>query len=167
MENKQFYIKVNGQKVEVTEEVYRAYVRPIGSSQRKARRESRCLVKGERYGLVRCKEDCGKCPYYSAGNKLLGGVLSLDSFADFGYDEPADIDIESEVSEREENSERITALYGAIELLTEQQKWVISELFFKGKTQQAVAAQLGISQQAVSNILNRALAALKKNLKKF
>ena len=88
MENKQFYIRVNGQEVEVTEEVYRAYVRPVSALRRRERRESRCLVKGRRYGLVRCKADCGKCPYYSAGNKLRGGVLSLDALREAGYDFP-------------------------------------------------------------------------------
>lgn len=33
-EQKQFYIIVNGQRVEVTEEVYRAYVRPVRAQQR-------------------------------------------------------------------------------------------------------------------------------------
>lgn len=167
MENKQFYIKVNGQKVPVSEEVYRAYVRPITSSQRAARRNSKCLVKGVRSGLVRCKKDCSECPYYSAGNKLLGGVLSLDVLKDDGREEAAISDIERDLIECEEDNQRIDALYRAIEHLTEQQKLVIEELFFNGRTQQKVAEQLGISQQAVSNILNRALATLKKNLKKF
>ena len=167
MENKQFYIKVNGQKVPVSEEVYRAYIRPITSRQRTERRNSKCLVKGVRSGLIRCKKDCSKCPYYSAGNKLLGGVLSLDAFAALGYDEPSDVDIENEVTDKVERNEQISALYSAIEHLTEQQKLVIKEIFFNDKTQQKVAEQLGISQQAVSNILDRALAALKKNLKKF
>lgn len=167
METKHYYIKVKGQRVEVTEEVYRAYVRPVTSSQRTARRNGRCLVKGKRAGLVRCTKDCSKCPYYLAGNKLLGGVLSLDAFAAYGYDEPSDVDIESEVSEKLERSEQISALYSAIEHLTEQQKLVVKELFFNGKTQKKVAEQLGISQQAVSNILDRALASLKRNLKKL
>lgn len=166
-ETKQYYIKVKGQKVDVTEEVYRAYVRPVNASQRAARRNGKCLVKGKRSGLVRCTKDCSQCPYYTVGNKMLGGVLSLDAFAAFGYDKPSDVDIENEVSEKMEHSERISALYSAIEYLTEQQKLVIKELFFNGKTQQKVAEQLGISQQAVSSILDRALASLKKNLKKF
>ena len=51
-EQKKFYVTVNGQKVEVSEEVYRAYVRPMNASERKERREARCMVKGKRKGLV-------------------------------------------------------------------------------------------------------------------
>ena len=50
-EQKQYYVIVNGQKVEVTEEVYRAYVRPVRAQQRTEKRNKRCKVKGERFGL--------------------------------------------------------------------------------------------------------------------
>lgn len=55
-EQKQFYVVVNGQRVEVTEEVYRAYVRPVRAQQRAARRNWRCVLKAKKYGLVRCKK---------------------------------------------------------------------------------------------------------------
>ena len=42
-EQKQFYVIVNGQRVEVTEEVYRAYVRPVRTQQRAERRNWRCV----------------------------------------------------------------------------------------------------------------------------
>ena len=113
-EQKQYYITVKGQKVPVSEEVYRAYVRPVEASEREERRNSKCLVKGERSGLVRCKEDCSKCPYHMAGNKLLGGKLSLDGLIDQGYEESSGEDIESEVIERQEKNKRTEALHKAI-----------------------------------------------------
>ena len=166
MENKQFYIKVNGQKVGVTEEVYRAYVRPVTALQRRKRRESRCLVKGRRYGLVRCKEDCGKCPYYSTGNKLQGGVLSLDALRDAGYDGVSDEDIEGGFLEREETVGKTAALHKVIEQLTERQKEMVKMVYFEGKTQEEVAAYYGVGKQAVSNAMQRIYAALKRNLEK-
>ena len=166
MENKQFYIKVNGQKVGVTEEVYRAYVRPVTALQRRKRRESRCLVKGKRYGLVRCKEDCGKCPYYSAGNKLLGGVLSLDALCEAGYDGVSEEDIEGELSEQEENIGRTAALHKAIGQLTERQKEMVRMVYFEGKTQEEVAVRYGVGKQAVSNAMQRIYAALRRSLEK-
>lgn len=66
-EQKQYYVIVNGQKVEVTEEVYRAYVRPVRAQQRTEKRNKRCKVKGERFGLVRCNGDCSKCEYAKSG----------------------------------------------------------------------------------------------------
>lgn len=167
MENKQFCLTIKGQKVSVSEEVYRAYIRPINARKRAELRNNKCQVKGERFGLVRCKEDCSKCPYFTEGNKRRGIVLSLDGLVEDGHEEAAHTDLESDLIEYEEINEKIAALHKAIGHLTEQQKLVIKELFFNGKTQQAVAEQFGISQQAVSNILNRALAALKKNLEKF
>lgn len=165
MENKQFYIKVNGQKVPVSEEVYRAYVRPITSSQRTARRNSKCLVKGKRSGLVRCKNDCSKCPYYSAGNKLLGGVLSLDALKDDGKEEAATSDIERDLIEFEENNQRIAALHRAIEKLNERQQYIVREIYFYGKSQKEVCEVLGIDKTSMSKALSRALASLKKILK--
>lgn len=164
MENKQFYIKVNGQKVGVTEEVYRAYVRPVTALQRRKRRESRCLVKGRRYGLVRCKEDCGKCPYYSAGNKLQGGVLSLDALRDAGYDEVSDEDVEGGLLEREETIGKAAALHKAIEKLNERQRYIIREIYFGGKTQKELCELLGIDKTSMSKAVSRALASLKKHM---
>ena len=167
MENKQFYIRVNGQEVEVTEEVYRAYVRPVSALRRRERRESRCLVKGRRYGLVRCKADCGKCPYYSAGNKLRGGVLSLDALREAGYDGASEEDTERDLSEREKNSGKTAALHKAIGRLTERQKEMVRMVYFEGKTQEEVAAYYGVSKQAVSNAMQRIYAALRRNLEKI
>lgn len=62
-EQKEFYVTVNGQKVEVSEEVYRAYVRPVRAQQRTEKRNRRCKVKGARLGLVRCKGNCSECEY--------------------------------------------------------------------------------------------------------
>ena len=44
MENKgkRFVLKIRGQEVEVSEEVYRAYVRPIRAEQRQKRRQWKC-----------------------------------------------------------------------------------------------------------------------------
>lgn len=39
---KKYIIKVRGEEVEVSEEVYRAYIRPIRAEQRRKRREWKC-----------------------------------------------------------------------------------------------------------------------------
>ena len=47
-EQKQYYITVKGQKVPVSEEVYRAYVRPVRAQQRAMRRNWRCVLKADK-----------------------------------------------------------------------------------------------------------------------
>ena len=43
MENKKFYVTIKGKQIEVTEEVYREYVRPIRNEQRQKRRDGASL----------------------------------------------------------------------------------------------------------------------------
>lgn len=170
MENKdtkQFYLFVKGEKVAVSEEVYRAYVRADDSAARSQRRNSKCLVKGERKGLVRCKGNCEECPYYSAGNKLLGGVLSLDGLIEEGYEEVADTDIENELIANEEKEKMLTALPKAIASLKKKQQYIVKAIYFQGKSQKEVANELGVFQSTVSETLNCAVAKLKKFLKNF
>ena len=165
-ETKQYYIKVNGQRVEVTEEVYRAYVRPVNASQRADRRNGKCLVKGKRSGLVRCTKDCSQCPYYTAGNKMLGGVLSLDTLGADGYEEQSPADIERDLIEREETALQTAALYKAIGKLNERQQYIVREIFFKGRTQEEVRKDIGISKSSMSEAYHCILKLLKNFLQK-
>ena len=84
---KKYIIKIKGETVEVNEEIYRAYVRPIRAEQRKKRKEWKC-VKLSRTGkyYVRCKERCEACPYYLSGKNARGNKLSLDRMAEAGID---------------------------------------------------------------------------------
>ena len=170
MENKdtkQFYLFVKGEKVAVSEEVYRAYVRADDSAARSQKRNSKCLVKGERKGLVRCKRNCEECPYYSAGNKLLGGVLSLDGLIEEGYEEVADTDIENELIANEENDTKSKALYSAMEKLTKRQRYIIREIYFNGKSQAELCRIFNMEKSAMSKTVSRALKSLRKFLEKF
>lgn len=166
MENKQFYIKVNGQKVPVSEEVYRAYVRPVNARKRAELRNNKCQVRGERSGLVRCREDCSECPYFIKGNKRRGSVLSLDGLIENGHEEAAHTDMERELIEHEENTQQVIALHNAIEQLTERQRKMVHMIFFEGKTQDELAAYYGVKKQAVSNAMQRIYATLKRKLEK-
>lgn len=162
---KNFYIFVDGQKITVSEEVYRAFVRPIRAQQRKARRNQKCRVKGERLGLVRCKEDCSICPYAAKGDTN-GAELSLEGLIESGYEVPSDINIEENFISQEEYFEKTGALREAIQTLNERQKFIIQEIYFKEKSKSAVAKQLGIQPSALSQALCRIMAKLKKFLQK-
>ena len=58
----------------------------------------------------------------------------------------------------------VTRLHAAISKLSTRQQTLIRELFFHRKTQTAIAEQLGISQQAVSDQLSTIIKKLKKLL---
>ena len=57
-----------------------------------------------------------------------------------------------------------TRLHAAISKLSTRQQTLIRELFFHRKTQAAIAEQLGISQQAVSDQLSTIIKKMKKLL---
>ena len=64
----------------------------------------------------------------------------------------------------EERNERLEKLRSAIARLSERQQYLIKAIFFKGKTQIDIALEIGVSKQAVSNAIHRALTSLKKLL---
>lgn len=132
-ENKAFYLYVKGQKVEVSEEVYRAYVQP----ERKQRMRE-----------------------YRAKEKIQ--ITSVEVLAENGF-EIADKsqDFESALIEREEQAEELTRLRAAIEKLSERDRHVVQLYFFEGKTQQEIADFLGITRQAVQKQLGKILDRLK------
>ena len=167
MENKQFYLTVKGQKVPVSEEVYRAYVRPVRAEQRSRRREWRCVLKGEKYGLVRCKQDCAKCKYALAGNIPTGNHVSLDALKEAGFDMQSADDIEEALIERDEKLEWIGRLHKAIGKLNDRQQYIIKEIFFNGKTQEDVRHAIGISKSSMSEAYHNALKLLKNFLQKI
>ena len=160
MENKDkgFYLNVRGKEVEVSEEVYRAYIRPIRNEQRRKRREWRCRVKGKNGKFVRCQNDCKECPYALSGQNALGNKLSLDRMRDDGADiEDCHLDVAQNYITDEEKKE----LYGAINKLTSRQKEIVNLIYFEQKTQEEAAAIIGVSHQAISKALKKILAELK------
>ena len=159
MENQdEKYLKVNGEKVNVSEAVYRAYVRPVRAEQRRRRREWRCMVKGVNGRLVRCKADCKKCQYALSGQNATGNKLSLNWMKDDGvYVEDRRLDVEQNYIAKEEKQE----LYVAIASLTPRQKELVRLIYFENKTQDDVAEIWNVSQQAVSKALGKILTKLK------
>ena len=63
-------------------------------------------------------------------------------------------------------NERDVLLYDAISKLNERQRKVIVELFYNGKTQTDLAAEMGLSINAMSHLVNRTLAKLRAYLEK-
>ena len=57
-------------------------------------------------------------------------------------------------------------LYQAINTLTERQKMVIRELYYEHKNRKELAQELGLSENALAQLLKRILAKLRKFLEK-
>ncbi len=132
-ESKTYYLYVKGQKVEVSEEVYRAYVQP----ERKQRMREH-----------RAKEKIS--------------VMSLEALSEKGFElEDGTQDFESGLIENEEHTEEISKLHAAIEQLSERDRQIVQLYFFESKTQQEIADVLGVSQQAVQKRLDKVLGRIK------
>lgn len=164
--NQKFVIKVSGKEVEVTEEVYRAYVRPIRAEQRRKRREWKCNILSENGGhYVRCNKNCETCAYYQSGHNAIGNKLSLEKMAEAGVDveDPAQ-DVETLYIEKETKREDKAELYKAISKLTKRQQEFVGLIFFEGKTQEDVARIYKVDKSAVSHAMGRIYNTLKKYL---
>ncbi len=55
----------------------------------------------------------------------------------------------------------------AIDMLTESQRNAIIAIFYHGMTQRAYAKEIGISEQAVGQLISRALLKMKKYIEKL
>ncbi len=166
-ETKKFYLNIRGEKVEVSEEVYRAYVRPIRTEQRRERRAWKCKVMGEKGNLVRCKGKCSECEYANDGNKATGNILSLDKLLEKGI-EIADKHLtpEEQFIEKESRTSLQEQVHKAISQLTPRQQDMVRMIYFEGMSQEEVSEFYGVGKQAISNAMQRIYVTLKKFLEK-
>jgi len=166
-EGKKYFLTVKGEKVEVSEEVYREYKKPHRAEKKRIQRMCRCRIlrddfKKQKSYMKRCLGDCSKCE-----NKEVGSVLSLNALADSGWDRADETnDIESNLIDQETRKEERAAVHNAIAKLTPRQQEIVKLYFYQGKTQVEIAEELGIKRTAVENALQRILVTLKKFLEK-
>ena len=166
-EEKKYYVTIKGERVEVTEEVYRAYVRPIRAEQRRKRREWKCRIRGPKGNLIRCPHDCKTCEYALAGKNATGNMLSLDGIKSAGIEiEDRDLNIEEMFIEREERALMQNRLHMAISMLNDRQQQMVKMVYFENLSQEEVAKRMGVNKQAISNAMQRIYASIKKNLEK-
>ena len=95
-----------------------------------------------------------------------GNGTSLDLLCEAGFDAPSSVDIEADLIECEERLEQSARVQEAIRQLNERQQYIIREVYFNGRTQAEVSRALGIDKTSISKAVARALASLKKILKK-
>ena len=67
-EAKKFFIPIDGMPIEVSEEVYRAYYRPIWNTRYHAQKNGECRC--TKAQIWKCDGVCSGCPFYAAGKKV-------------------------------------------------------------------------------------------------
>lgn len=168
-EGKKRSLTIGKETIEVSEEVYRAYMRPIKAEHQRKRRQWKCRVLSENGGhYCRCNNRCEACAYYLAGNNALGNNLSLDKMVENGvFIEDKSLELENNFIEKETNKEEYQKLYEAIKKLTEKERSLLKLLFYKHKSTVEISAILGVSQQAISKAKMKIIKKLKLFLKKW
>ena len=89
--------------------------------------------------------------------------LSYEVFADAGFDIPSE---EALVEEIVEDKLLTDMLLKALSELTEDERFFINELFYKRKSERAIAKEIGVSQNTVHYHKNRLLEKLQKLMEK-
>lgn len=67
-EAEKYFIPVDGNPIEVSEEVYRAYYQPIWNTRYHAQKNGECRC--TKAQLWKCDGVCPGCPFYAAGKKV-------------------------------------------------------------------------------------------------
>jgi len=137
-EKKKYLIRVQGQLVSVTEEVYLTYYRMN-------RRELHLQEKDAKHGVF----------FYSA----------LDTSETNGEDAIPDL-ISPRVEDIVEDKLIAERLHKCIAQLTQEEQELIFSLFFQNKSEHQLSAETGIPRMTIHNRKKRILARLKKLLDK-
>ena len=153
---KEYYLFVEGQKVMVSEEVYRAYMQPIWREQRNNRNRWRCRDGNG----VRCKKDCAECEIATIGKGANGYVISLEALVD--EEEMCLVD-EKDLLDDVIHDMQLEALKKAISELDKEDRELV-ELLLSGMKKKECADKLGISPRMFDH---REKIVLKKIQKKF
>ena len=134
--NPQRYIEIDGEQIPVSEEVYRAYKRPLWAECKRKERAKRCRDENG----FRCTKDCRTCEKTRDGS-----VLSLDKFNDEGYEVADSVDL----AELAADKLLLEQLVKALDDLDPDERSLINALFYNDRTERDYASEVGISHQAV------------------
>lgn len=154
-ENKEFYLVIKGEKVIVSEEVYRAYKSSDRAERKRKQRMWRCRIKREK-GInnqwKRCQGNCEECQFKQ--QKM--SDVSLDALKEEGFDGVDEsLDVEANFIAREERKEMYQKLKQAISSLKPVQREIIKMIYVEGKSQKEVAKELGIAESTLKGYISR------------
>lgn len=139
--SKEFYLMIEGKKVYVTEEVYRAYKNPIWKEKKEKQRMMRCRgAKGKR-----CNGKCQRCEYFLKGGDT-GSTLSLEGLSEAGAPDIADpFNVENAVIYKL----MLKTLFEELEEFMPDHGREIAELMIAREKQKDIAEHLGIPVQTL------------------
>ncbi|ADL05690.1 sigma-70 family RNA polymerase sigma factor [Lacrimispora saccharolytica] len=130
--NKKYTIIVKRQRVEVSEAVYRAY-----HKEREAERYQNKLIRQNELSLERFHED---------------GV-NIDYLI---------VRVQPDIVDKLIHQEQLESLWAALDILPEDERSLIDEIFFNEKSESQIAQSIGLNQSTVSRRLSKILSKLKK-----
>jgi len=142
----QFYILIDGEQIFVTEEVYRAYKRPLWREKKEKERRKRCRDENGN----RCTKNCNDC--LKSRN---GSDLSLEKLSDIGLDVADPVDYAEFVADE-------LLLEQLLGVLNDEEIALIDALFYKERTEQDYAVEVGVSQQAIGKRKKKIIDKLRK-----
>lgn len=162
-EEGEFYLEVDGEKISVSESVYRAVKRPAWTEHKRKEREKRCRIDGHR-----CTQKCSECD-----RQKDGAPLSLEKFRESGYkpgESESTEDIVLQLLLLEKLAEELRRLAPTDEL--------ILRLFGDGKSEREISQILkeraqtnssiqGLSQKSVNLHKTSLFALLREKLKDY
>lgn len=158
-EDRSFYLDIDGKRIYVDEETYRAYKHPLWAEHKRKEREKRCQVSNGRGGLKRCTNDCSTCPFPKSGS-----LLSIDLlYEDYELEmKDKSQSILEDIVKEEFNKE----LWKAVDGLEEIDKQIAIYLS-EGLSERAIAKELNLSQKAVNKRKSKIAIELEKKLKNY
>lgn len=130
--SKQYHIKLNGELIPVSEEIYRTYKQP------QWREKKRANVRRKREVSLDAMLENGDAIQFDLGQAFIDELVADKLLLDELFQALAELDVE--------------------------ERALIDELFFKGKSERQIAESVNISHQAIHKKKKRILTKLKKFL---
>lgn len=162
-EAKKYFIPVNGALMEVSEEVYRAYYRPIWRTRYHAQKNGECNCTKSQVWM--CDGVCPGCPHHTAGKKI-----SIDTVIGGEDDELTLGDVLADdaptVASILMDKELLQALYEELERLDPEGKR-ICQLIMEGQSEREAAATMSMPRSTFKRHWAKIQAALRDRLKDY
>jgi len=131
-ENKKYTIVVKRQRVEVSEAIYRAY-----HKEREAERYQNKLIRQSELSLERFQDDGVNVDYLI-------------------------VRVQPDIVDELIHQEQMEALWLALQSLPEDERFLIDELFFNGKSERELSAIISAPQKTINDRKKRILLKLRK-----
>ncbi|WP_148465551.1 sigma-70 family RNA polymerase sigma factor [Peptoniphilus harei] len=166
---KKRYLEINGKEIEVSEEVYKEYMKPIWREKKRIQRAYKNLEELQ-------DKDRIKTATEKNGNYVQAGSLETGFVETKEYGLPLSLDVAEEKYDFEvtsvKNTEDIVtyklleeAFLEVISEFSERDKKVLKLLFLYEMKEREVAEVVGISQKTVNNIKNKHLPKIQEKLR--